>query len=98
MRFLIALAFFQPTSLLASAQSCPPTWVVGQTVKTTSGSVQGHAATNATAVSEYLGIPYAEPPVGIRRFQPPIAYKGNGILRGDRFVSIVTVTSTQENY
>lgn len=49
------------------------TWIVGQAVNTTSGLITGHAAKNATGVSEYLGIPFAAPPVGNLRFQPPNA-------------------------
>ncbi|KAL2074245.1 hypothetical protein VTL71DRAFT_8023 [Oculimacula yallundae] len=35
-------------------------WSVGQTVRTSSGIVHGHAAKNAPTVSEYLGIPYGD--------------------------------------
>jgi hypothetical protein len=62
-------------------------WTLGQTVKTTSGSIQGHATSNATEVSEYLGIPYAFPPVGRLRFQPPIRYHGKETINGSNFVS-----------
>lgn len=62
-------------------------WKVGQTVKTSSGHVQGHAASNATEVSEYLGIPYSFPPIGHRRFQPPMRYHGHEIINGTNFVS-----------
>ncbi|KAL2148983.1 hypothetical protein VTH82DRAFT_1669 [Thermothelomyces myriococcoides] len=57
--------------------STPPKWPVGQTVKTTSGPVEGHAASVAKEVSEYLGIHYALPPVGDLRFQPPVRYNGS---------------------
>ncbi|CZT49302.1 related to acetylcholinesterase precursor [Rhynchosporium secalis] len=46
-------------------------WSIGQTVHTSSGSVQGHASKNAPSVSEYLGIPYAKPPVGNLRWATP---------------------------
>lgn len=49
------------------------TWTVGQTVQTTSGRVQGHAASLNPGVSEYLGIPFAQPPLGDLRFAPPQA-------------------------
>lgn len=39
--------------------------------KTTSGIIGGHAAPNRSDVVEFLGIPYAEPPVGDLRFAPP---------------------------
>lgn len=61
-------------------------WTVGQTVQTTSGAVAGHAASVASDVSEYLGIPYAQPPVGSLRFQPPVRYNGTGGIDGRNFV------------
>lgn len=60
-------------------------WIVGQTVLTSSGPVQGHSASNGTGVSEYLGIPYAQPPVNELRFQPPVAYNGSDIINGTSF-------------
>ena len=47
---------------------------VGATVQTSSGIVTGHAARNRTQVSEYLGIPYAQPPIGNLRFAEPQSY------------------------
>ncbi len=41
------------------------------TVKTTNGRITGHPAPNSRCVIEYLGIPYAKPPTGDRRFAPP---------------------------
>lgn len=40
-------------------------------ISTTSGIVIGHAATNRTGVTEYLGIPYAAPTNGSQRWMPP---------------------------
>ncbi|KAH6871540.1 carboxylesterase [Thelonectria olida] len=60
-------------------------WTVGQIVQTSSGPVQGHAASNAGEVSEYLGIPYAKPPIGELRFQPPIPFNGTQIVNGASF-------------
>lgn len=64
---------------------CPPSpaYTVGQAVNTTSGLVHGHSAPNATEVSEYLGIPFAEPPIGNLRFAPPVRYYGSGELSGE---------------
>jgi carboxylesterase type B len=56
-------------------------------VHTTSGPVEGHAASVAPEVSEYLGIPYAQPPVGRLRFQPPVRYNGSQKIVGKTFVS-----------
>jgi cholinesterase len=49
------------------------TWQVGQEVDTASGLVKGHAARLDASVSEYLGIPWASPPVDELRFMPPVA-------------------------
>jgi cholinesterase len=62
-------------------------WTVGQVVSTSSGAVSGHAASNATGVSEYLGIPFAQPPVGDLRFAAPVAYNGSEAINGSSFVS-----------
>lgn len=70
----------------AQAQA-PSNWTVGQVVLTSSGAVSGHAASDATGVSEYLGIPFAQPPVGELRFAPPVAYNGSGAINGSSFVS-----------
>jgi carboxylesterase type B len=68
---------------LASATTA---WKVGDAVKTSSGDILGHAAARNHNVSEYLGIPYAVPPVGPLRFMPPRAFKGKGVVKADRFV------------
>ncbi|OQD64579.1 hypothetical protein PENPOL_c007G10210 [Penicillium polonicum] len=62
-----------------------PVWNVGQSVRTTSGLVVGHSATNASEVSEYVGIPYAAPPLGRLRFQPPVRYTGNDTISATAF-------------
>lgn len=41
------------------------------TVKTSSGYIAGHPARNRSQVVEYLGIPYAKPPIGHLRFAAP---------------------------
>lgn len=82
------------TPLIAASACGHPKWKVGQTVHTTSGSVHGHAASTATEVSEYLGIPYAEPPVKKLRFLPPVRYHGKGKIDGSRFVRGFLISST----
>lgn len=67
---------------------------VGATVQTSSGPVTGHAALNRTQVSEYLGIPYAQPPLGDLRFAPPQTYSLQTPLTGSSYVSrLLTTTS-----
>lgn len=53
-----------------AGRSAPP-----PTANTTSGLIVGHAAPNRSEVSEFLGIRYAEPPVGDLRFAPPQRYR-----------------------
>jgi carboxylesterase type B len=76
------------SSAVALAQDAKG-WKAGQAVKTTSGLVVGHAANTLKGneqVSEYLGIRYAEPVVGKRRWLAPQPYKGNGTVKADKFV------------
>jgi carboxylesterase type B len=58
-----------------------------ETAQTTIGDVKGHLAEwpANSGVSEYLGIPYAEPPVGNLRFTAPKPYTGKGIVSGNSF-------------
>lgn len=79
-----SLAWAESQSLHARQSN----WTTGQTVQTDSGPVVGHAAPNATEVSEYLGIPYAQPPVGNLRFAAPLRYAGNTTINGSAFVCI----------
>jgi hypothetical protein len=60
-----------------------------KTVNTTSGPVSGHLSSNASLnVAEYLGIPFAAPPVGNLRFAPPQKYNGTTAINGTNFVSL----------
>jgi len=61
-------------------------WKVGQRVRTSSGPVDGHLAPNSSQVSEYLGIPFAKPPIGALRFEPPEQYVSSSLLNGSIFV------------
>jgi hypothetical protein len=64
-----------------------PRGSIGQTVKTTSGPVNGRAASKATEVSTYLGIPFAQPPTADLRFAPTQKYKGKTLISGANYVS-----------
>jgi len=61
-------------------------WEVGQTVETSSGPVSGHAGKSLDQVSEYLGIPFAQPPTGDLRFAAPVKYNGTSPISGASFV------------
>jgi len=67
-------------------------WTVGQTVQTTSGLVNGHSAADHPQVSEYLGIPFAQPPIGDLRFAPPQKYAGNSTINGTTYVCVAVLS------
>ena len=59
-------------------------------VKTTSGILTGQASSQAPDVDEYLGIPYAQPPIGNLRFALPKAFEGKGeLINATSFVCIL---------
>lgn len=63
----------------------------GCRVSTTNGPIQGHPAENRSDVTEFLGIPFAHPPVGQLRFAAPQAYTGKGLYVASKFVSLAAV-------
>ncbi|KAK4541845.1 hypothetical protein LTR36_007377 [Oleoguttula mirabilis] len=52
--------------------------VADLTVNTTNGLITGHPASNISTVNEFLGIPFAQPPIGALRFAAPAPYNGSG--------------------
>ena len=56
-------------AVLAAAAWCAE--AAAPVVQTSSGNFQGHAAPNAANVWEFLGIRYAQPPLGELRFAAP---------------------------
>jgi cholinesterase len=60
-------------------------WQVGETVKTTSGQIQGHPSDWQPTVSEYLGVPFAKPPIGPLRWKAPEAYKSEKAIDASKF-------------
>jgi acetylcholinesterase len=53
---------------------------------TTSGLVRGFINERTPNVAQFLGIPFAEPPVGARRWAPAVPKsKENGIINATRF-------------
>jgi hypothetical protein len=66
---------------LAIALSCnalgAASYLGDYNVITTNGKITGHPAPNVRNTVEFLGIPYAKPPVGQLRFAPPLPPDGN---------------------
>lgn len=56
--------------------------IAGDPVQTGSGKIAG--TTLASGVKAYLGIPFAAPPVGDRRWAPPQPLKWTGVFNADR--------------
>ncbi|KAK8092401.1 triacylglycerol lipase V precursor [Apiospora kogelbergensis] len=55
-------------------------------VKTTSGLLIGHPGPNRSDVVEFLGVPYAEAPIGELRFAPPLPYRSSdGIVNANEW-------------
>ena len=66
------------------------------TVQTTSGSLIGHQAPNRSCVTEFLGVRYAQAPVGDLRFAAPqkyIAPQGT-VFEASQWVNIVQAFSS----
>ncbi|KAL9016369.1 MAG: hypothetical protein Q9185_006288 [Variospora sp. 1 TL-2023] len=87
-------------STLADALAIP-SWAYGaitnlrgppHTVLTSSGLLEGHRAPNTPSVSEFLGIPFAQPPVGGLRFAAPQPYRGRDLFRASTFSFAVRVS------
>lgn len=55
------------------------------TVPTTSGELTGTINATSPNVRQFLGIPYAEPPVGGLRFQPPSPYTSDDAINTTAF-------------
>ena len=66
MRLKVTLLSLLMTGLAAACATAPGNGLI---VETQSGAVQGAAA---EGIQVYKGIPYAEAPVGDRRWRPPV--------------------------
>ncbi len=89
--FLLALGVGASVygAAMSGIQERQSNWTVGQEVQTSSGLVTGHAAKNQSEVSEYLGIPYGQPPIGDLRFAAPVKFEGNASINGTSYVGVL---------
>ena len=60
------------------------------TVQTANGPITGHPAVNRSNVAEFLGIPYAQPPIGSLRFAPPEPYNSSEEYIASDWVSLIS--------
>jgi len=65
----VSTALAAAAGVAAAATTCDTSSYI--TVDTSNGPVTGHPAPNSACVIEYLGVPYAKPPVGDLRFAAP---------------------------
>lgn len=65
------------------------------TVNTTNGFITGHHAVNKHDVIEYLGIPYAKPPVGNLRFAPPQRFVGTDAYEASNYGKDCPLTASK---
>lgn len=74
------------TWLSAYALSTAALFSPFETVNTTNGNVIGHRVATSGDVWEYLGIPYAQPPLGQLRFAAPQRSNHTGTFNATNFV------------
>lgn len=79
------LAFVVVLTFLATLTACSPISSSDILVQTSSGPVYGFYNDTAPDVRQFLGIPYAEPPVGSLRFAPPQTKEPNGTIKATKF-------------
>jgi cholinesterase len=84
MRGLLATTFWvrAVTLCLALPESTPGI------VVTENGVITGRRSSEGNNVWEFLGIPYAQPPLGDLRFAAPQSYRRRGPFNATQFVRI----------
>ncbi len=85
---IISLATAAPLSI----NQCD--FTVGQIIDTSSGPVVGRAAKGYPEVSEYLGIPFGQPPIGDLRFAAPVKYTSSSLNNASSYVCLPTANTT----
>ncbi|TKA61784.1 hypothetical protein B0A49_09466 [Cryomyces minteri] len=93
-RFWALLSLTLPAAALSWLPQTIPGWS-HVTVETANGPVVGHAAVNRSQVLEYLGIPYAQPPVGSLRFAAPAQYASKSRFIASNYSAICPETPSR---
>lgn len=83
--FFLTLAVATPTG--TDHGSWHWEWDDSRIALTSNGPIIGHPAPNRSEVTEFLGIRYAESPVGDLRFAAPVMYGRHGVQNASAFVS-----------
>ncbi|CZT01075.1 related to acetylcholinesterase precursor [Rhynchosporium agropyri] len=95
---LVALTLGSYANASSTEDNKSSNWTIGQIVETASGPVAGHAAENNKAVSEYLGIPYGQAPIGNLRFAAPVKFTGKEKLSGAAFGPNCPVRASNDSF
>jgi hypothetical protein len=87
MKSTFVYSFFGLTAEVVFASTVG--WVAGQEVITTGGTLKGSPSSRAgySEVSQYVGIPFAEPPLGALRWLPAKKYLSNNTIDATKWVS-----------
>lgn len=100
LKSLLILGAVQSARALSLGDSCENVGHNGLIIKTTSGELHGFINSIAPHVRQFLGIPYAEAPLGSLRFQRPKARTSTDTIRAQKFAPscIQQLTMQQSDY
>lgn len=86
----IAIAAIMKVSFVLPFVAAAAAAALDLTVTTSAGRIRGHKAPEVKGVYEFLGVPFAKPPVGKLRFAPPAKLgrvASSAVFVADKYVS-----------